>query len=870
MTRSRRRKLTRLQALTQHPVVRRGIPVASTLLASVSVAWLRSRRTRPSACQEVVVTATKRAENLQDVPISVEVLDNTKLEQLNIAGLDDYVKFSPSVSYSRGNGQGSNGQPGASHIYIRGVVNGGDGNHSGSQPAVGTYLDEQPITTIDGTPDVHIYDIARIEVLEGPQGTLFGASSEAGTVRIITNKPELSKFSANVTLQGNQVTHGGTGWEAEGFVNIPVSTFAAIRLVGFAEHDAGYIDNIMGTSPNGCIVDGIRTFPTWAGQASGSPVTPCASPPAPVGAGAITAQPWTRNNQNGVDTSGGRVAMRFDLGENWTVTPTAMAQKTTTNGFFGYDPSEGDLKVTRFGADSSSDSWYQTALTVEGKVSDFDIVYSGGFMKRTNHTLAEYSDYSLFYDRVFGSGASWVNNAGNVIMPQEFVIGGGNYQKWSNELRVSTPLTYPVHATAGLFIERQLHNIVQQYTMPGYGYTHVTSDPGVPGNPDGFSDYYSLPNLPNTIWLTAEQRVDRDKAAFAEVTWDITSKLSILGGIRHYTYDNSLVGFFGYSANFSSHTGASQCFPGAAGAPYVKNTPCTNLDTSIKGSGNVPKGTLTYKFTPDVMMYATYSKGFRPGGVNRIAGPNGVPYQPDFLKNYEIGWKTQWLEHRLRWNGALFWEDWDNFQFGFLVPPSITAITNAGNARIKGIENEIEFAPHQPPDPGCELHVPAGRHHERGVPGNRRNQRPELRQRRPPERALPARRELCRTARAIRARTCRRHRNSRAACCVRYQFQEIGEWAPFGQASYVYQAAVNPNLKQNEQLVIGTQPAYGLLDLSAGASYKGLIITGFITNAADKRAQLTRFSEISPNNDNQVYIVPTQPRTFGIKVSQSF
>ena len=150
--------------------------------------------------QEVVVTAEKRVENLQNVPISVQVFDAAKLDQLGIVNLDDYVKYAPSISYVRGQGEGSNGQPGDAHIYIRGVVSGGDGNHSGSQPSVGVYLDEQPVTTIDGTPDMHIYDVQRIEVLEGPQGTLFGASSESGTVRIITNKPDPTHFSAVTTI----------------------------------------------------------------------------------------------------------------------------------------------------------------------------------------------------------------------------------------------------------------------------------------------------------------------------------------------------------------------------------------------------------------------------------------------------------------------------------------------------------------------------------------------------------------------------------------------------------------------------------------------------------------------------------------------
>jgi outer membrane receptor protein involved in Fe transport len=504
-------------------------------------------------------------------------------------------------------------------------------------------------------------------------------------------------------------------------------------------------------------------------------------------------------------------------------------------------------------------------------MSDFEVTYAGAYMKRTNHTLAEYSDYSLFYDRVFGSGAYWTGNGTTPsntgpIMGQEFVIGGGYFEKWSHELRLTTPSKYPIRGTVGLFIQRQLHNIVQQYTMPGYGWTHLNSDPGTPGNPNGFSDYYSLPNLPNTIWLTAEQRVDRDKAVFAQFDWDILPNLTLTGGIRHYKFDNSLVGFFGYSANYSSHTGASQCFPGAAGAAYVKNTPCTNLDTSTSDSGNVPKVSLAWKITPDAMVYATYSKGFRPGGVNRIAGPNGVPYAPDFLKNYEIGWKTQWWDHRLRWNGALFWEDWQNFQFGFLVPPSITAITNAGNARIKGIENEIQFVPTN------RLTLSAGFTLLKAT----------------------ITQNFCKTTGvtdcpadsvdapfqpptyqfvgplALSGTDLPQAPKFKGNAVARYVFPDISGWEPYGQVSYMYQSKVAPNLKGNELAVIGYQPAYGLLDLAGGVTYKGLEVTGYVSNATDKRAQLTRFSNISPVNDNQVYIVPAQPRTFGIRVSQNF
>jgi iron complex outermembrane receptor protein len=865
MTRSRRRKLSRIQALKRSPIVRAGIPVASTLLAAMPFAQAQEAASEGGALQEVVVTAQKRVENLQDVPISVTVLDNTKLEQLNVANLDDYVKYSPSVAYVRGQGEGSNGEPGGSHVYIRGVVSGGDGNHSGSQPSVGTYLDEQPVTTIDGTVDVHIYDVQRIEVLEGPQGTLYGASSESGTVRIITNKPDPTKFAAGFDVQGNQVDHGGTGYEAEGFVNFPLSSIAAIRLVGWDVHDAGYIDNVAGTNAAACIQNGVRTFPTWAGQPAGTLTCPT---PGVIGAGAINNNSSLKNNYNTVDTKGGRGALKLDLGD-WTVTPSIMAQSLNTEGFFAYDPAVGDLKIVHFGPESTEDSWYQAALTVEGKFSDFDLVYSGGFMKRTSHTIADYSDYALFYDLTLGEGASWVGNNGKPIMAQQFVVGGGYFEKWSHEIRLSTPAKYPVRATLGLFIQRQLHDISQLYTMPGYGYVSVFGGQyGQPSpNPDGFATSLSVPGFDNAIWLTDQQRVDRDKAVFAQVSWDITSQLELTGGLRRYSYDNSNVGFFGFSANYVADEGVGTCFA----PPSTKDAPCTNLNATSSGSGWVPRVNLTYKFTPTVMMYATYSKGFRPGGVNRVSSAPGEPvsvYSPDYLENYEIGWKTQWFDRRLRWNGAAFWEDWKNFQFSFLVPPSITAIANGGNARIKGLENEIQWAATNNLmlstsftflDPVLTQNY-CGGNYAVGVTdcANQQTPMPWL-----PGGVFVGPLAPAGTNLPVSPKF-------KGNAIARYTFNDISGWAPFGQAAFVYQTQTAPVLLQNEVKVYGMQPAYGILDLSAGVDHEGMQLEAFVSNVTDKRAQLSRFTETNPVYDNQVYVLPAQPRTIGLKFAMRF
>ncbi|HEY6922624.1 MAG TPA: TonB-dependent receptor, partial [Steroidobacteraceae bacterium] len=380
-------------------------------------------------------------------------------------------------------------------------------------------------------------------------------------------------------------------------------------------------------------------------------------------------------------------------------------------------------------------------------------------------------------------------------------------------------------------------------------------------NPNGLSNYYSVPGYENTIWLTNEQRVDRDKAVFAEVTWDVTKELSLTGGYRRYNFDNSLKGFYGYSANYSSHTGVSQCF----GPPSVPFSPCTNLDKSVSGNGGVPKVNVSYKFTPDVMVYATYSKGFRPGGVNRTSVAGIGPYAPDYLKNYEVGWKTQWLGHSLRWNGALFWEDWNNFQYSFLGPNSLTIIENGGNARIKGIENDLLWAATNNlllsanftwlsaqltrdlcpsvTEANCTADVtsapflPGGQWVGPWAPSGTN---------------LPVAPKF------------------KGNLIGRYTFAPVNGMEPFAQASLVYQTRVTSALRQDQAAIIGTQPAYALLDLTGGVNIAKITIQGFISNVADRRAQFSRFTQTNPTNDSQAYIIPAQPRTFGIKFSQRF
>ncbi|MDH3771334.1 MAG: TonB-dependent receptor plug domain-containing protein, partial [Nitrospirota bacterium] len=245
---------------------------------------------------EITVTATKRAENLQDIPISVTALGADTIEELGIVDFDSYAQMLPTLSYK------SVG-PGTATLIMRGASDGGDGNASGSQPSVGLYLDEAPVTTIASNLDIHIYDIERIEALAGPQGTLFGASSQSGNLRIITNKPDTEEFSGGIDVGGSSTTDGDASYSVEGFVNVPLSDTAAIRLVGWYLDEGGYIDNVAGT----------RNYTLEGGYGYNS------DPNAPYGRTAsLGNDSFIAEDTNELTKVGARAALRIDLNDNWT------------------------------------------------------------------------------------------------------------------------------------------------------------------------------------------------------------------------------------------------------------------------------------------------------------------------------------------------------------------------------------------------------------------------------------------------------------------------------------------------------------------------------------------------------------------------
>jgi len=834
-----------------------GLLVSCTLPAA-AVAQVVADNTSP-ALDEVVVTAQKRSENLQNVPISIQVLGTKKLDQLDIANFNDFSRLLPSVTFQTA-------QPGQTTVYIRGVASGGDGNHSGPLPSVGVYLDEQPITTIGGTLDVHIYDIARIEALAGPQGTLYGASSEAGTIRIITNKPEIGVLSGAISGEVNTVAHGGVGGKVESFLNIPVNDRIAGRVVGWYQRTAGYIDNVPGT----------RTFL-----------------PATDGTQIIKDnKAFVSSNYNDVNTIGGRAALKIDLDDNWTVEPTVFGQSQINHGSFGFDPRTGDLQVQHFAPEYYRDRFVQAALTVTGKVGSFDLTYAGAYLDRVVHSSADYTDYAEQYDSLYaGAGGIaqyfyFTDNAGKHIDPSQTIVGSDHFTKLSQELRLASPVKNRFRVVGGLFYQLQTHLIHQDYQVAR------------------LADNLSVNGHPGTLWLTQQDRVDRDYAIFGEASFDVLPTVTVTGGGRFFKYDNSLIGEFGFGRDFngppynaagSSRTGVAGCFTttgatvrdnpgGTLLPPNVPGSFCTNLGTFANGkvvpkdtndTGYTYKGNVTWKIDPDHLVYTTVSRGFRPGGINRRAGL--APYASDFLQNYEFGFKTSWFDRALKINGALFWQDWDKFQFAFLGANSFTEIHNGPNARIKGIEADVTWTA----APGLTF-VAAGAYTDaktrRNLCGfddtNNACTTPS------PDGAAnfisaPAGTRLPITPRFKINGTARYETTvadglkGHVQAVVVHQSSAASDIRTQALQPPLPTSPTAPEVFYNPAAGLGRLAAYTTFDFAVGVNWPSVSAELVVENAFDKRAQLSRYQECG-SCYQRPYVVANLPRTIGLRVGYSF
>ena len=747
----------------------------------------------------VTVTSQKRSENLQEVPISIQVLGAEQLDELHVTDFEEIATLFPSVSFQRLGEVPSNFQ-----VYMRGVASGGDGNHSGPLPSVGVYVDEQPVTTIRGAIDLHPYDIERVEALAGPQGTLYGASSQAGTLRIITNKPDAEAFAAGYGLELNSITHGGTGHVAESFVNVPIGDRAAIRLVGWDRDDAGFIDNRPGQ----------RTFPS-------SGIT-------------IDNAGQARDDYNFGDTTGARAALKIDLADSWTITPSVIHQRQDIHGSFGVNPDVGELATTQFYPQDSEDRWTQSALTVQGRIGNFDLTYAFAHLDRDLETQSDYNDYAFWYDTLFGYGTYFYDDNGDLINPAQYIQARNHYGKISHELRIASPAEHRLRFVAGVFSQRQGNDIQERYLV------------------DGLADVLSVTGWPDTIWLTRQRRDDRDEALFGEVSYDFTDRLTATAGMRFFRVDNSLRGFFGFSEGYfpGADYGEAVCGPNS---PTFPNTPCQVFDKRVKEDDSLGRVNLSWQLSDDAMIYGTWSEGYRPGGINRRGTLD--PYLSDFLTNWELGWKSSWLDRRLTFNGAVFQQEWKDFQFAILGQNGLTEIKNANQARIRGLESDISWAAtyNLRLSGGIALYDAELTENYCGFTDASGNPETDCDA---PE--APAGSRLPITARF------------KGNLTARYSF-DVGRFEAHLQGALAHEGKRRTDLRLAESQILGELDAYTMVNLTAGFGSGNWAVDFYLKNAFDERAELSRFTQCAEAVcGEQAYTVVARPRTFGVRFSQSF
>ncbi|HVI06549.1 MAG TPA: TonB-dependent receptor [Sphingomicrobium sp.] len=683
------------------------------------------------ASADIIVTAQRRSESLQNVPMTLQALSGDTLKQFNVVTFDDLLKYTPNVTF------GSNG-PGAGAIFMRGLSAGFVGNQSSATiapfPNVALYLDEQSMQFPARNADVYMVDMERVEVLEGPQGTLFGGGAEAGAVRYITNKPILSQWGGHVEGTYGGTTHGAANSAFNGTINIPVGNRIALRATVYHERQGGYIDNVSSSVTRSNIDGGNAYFnlhptsgnicPDGLPSSNGLPSGLCALPASQQSnAGQYSNAPLASKDFNPVTYQGARVSAKWGIAPDWDVLISESLQDMDAQGSSAQEPIGlnfqplGKLQTTIFTPSYNKDRYWNTAWTLSGKIADFKVIYTGGFMTRHIEDQQDYTNYSRtaagMYYQCTGGTTGWG-------LPTQTPLCYSPIGYWhdkvrnthqSHELRIASPEDKRVRFIAGAYWERfKIYDIMDfnYKTIPACTAAILaqgtTCSGLLPTIPNTTANQPGIKG-PTTAFGEDTQRGYDQYAFFGSVDFDLLPNLTITGGTRYYNYDEFEVGG-------QYQTYADNCVNVLICA--VAHSGNVNIDNNhdhVKYHGFKSRGVITWKPLAHTMIYGLFSQGFRPGGFNRAtklilpdpAPPHGPQflrpnsYAPDSLTNWEAGIKTDLFNHMVQFNLSAYYMVWENTQIGFYNPAAgfgnTSFVTNGPTYHIKGAELQLLARP---------------------------------------------------------------------------------------------------------------------------------------------------------------------------------
>ena len=694
-------KLTKL-----HCAVLAAITTSTTAFAADEV----TKKDR-SKVEVIEVTATKRTESIQAVPVTVTALTGDNLEKLGVTNFDQYVEFLPNVVF-----QGTG--PGQNEIYIRGAATSQTNISVSSvqalQPAVAFYLDEQPVSMQGRNLDVFTTDVERVEVLPGPQGTLFGASSQSGTVRIITNKPSHDGVAAGFDTRTGFTKGGDMSNTVEAYFNLPVTDDLAMRVAVYNDHQGGWIDNILNVPGEGGYIGSAEVISRISGDALADPAnTPVTSP---------KNDTLVEDNINTADYAGIRLGLSYLINDDWKLLVQHTEQSLDTEGVFAYDPNlEGESSVNRFVPENNNDDFGLTTWTLEGRLAQLDVVYTGGYLSRDINSTIDYTGYTNggSFSAFYACNYSGAPETQECVDPTKFYKEQTSTSRITHELRMNTSAENRWRVTAGVFYDSQelasvgLFNIASTELFPNLA-RELAGSEGI--NSDG-GPFSSDISFVNDITHTIDQ-----VALFGQLEFDLTDSVTASVGARWYEIEDSFKGAttgVDVSERLRAFGDGSDealvNFFGAGEAEAIQTAIASGqLDTSLLDDDGtltvddvIFKASLDWQVNEDILLFTSYSEGFRPPVTNRVGGGSAAVQEgafdgfripvystTDSLDNIEFGFKSTLFDQTLRFNATAYYSEISDLQTSRYDPTNISFLVftdNVGDAEIKGIDGDFNW-----------------------------------------------------------------------------------------------------------------------------------------------------------------------------------
>jgi iron complex outermembrane receptor protein len=661
--------------------------------------------------ETIQVTATKRTESIQAVPVTVSALSGDALENLGVDNFQDYVEFLPNVVF-----QGTG--PGQNEIYIRGAAtsqtNIAVSTVQALQPSVAFYLDEQPVSMQGRNLDIYAADVARVEVLPGPQGTLFGASSQSGTVRMITNKPSFSGFAGGLDLGTSFTKDGEMSNSVEAYLNFTPADDLAVRVTVYNDNQGGWIDNIRNEPGQG----GYAGSAVVINRISGGVL----SDPASAEVIAPNNDNLVEEDANDASYAGFRLGVAYEVNDDWDLLVQHTQQQLDTEGVFAYDPNlEGTQSVNRFQEDKNSDVFGLTTWTLSGRLNELDIVYTGGLLNRDIASTVDYTGYTnggLFAAYYVCNHYTAATPADvQCLDPNKFYKEETDTSRVTHELRFNTDATNDWRITAGIFYDSQELSTVGKFKIantelfPNLARTTVGQE-GINSNGGPFESEVSFVN-------DVTHGIDQI-AVFGQAEYDLSDTVTVSLGARWYEIEDDYKGstttvdvtrrlraFGTLDPNELIAVGEDPAEIDAAIASGQLDVSLLDDSGALTVDDVIYKASIDWKASSDLLFFATYSEGFRPPVTNRVGGGLAsnqqgafdgfripVYSETDTLTNYEAGMKGDFFDGVLRVNATAFFSEIEDLQTSRFDPTNVSFLVftdNVGDAEIKGVDGDITW-----------------------------------------------------------------------------------------------------------------------------------------------------------------------------------